>query len=170
MVHDVIIRTASPRDAAGIHTLIAKHAAEGRLLPRTLDEVTAHAGRFTVATSRGRVVACAELAPLGPSVAEVRSLVVGPRHRGARLGSRLVGALRHRARQDGYDELCAFAHDADYFARLGFSKVPHTRIPGKIEADCRRCALYGRCGQAAMLMELAALPDVRPQSISLRLL
>ena len=159
---DAMIRSASARDARRIHRLIARYTAEGRLLPRTLGDVTEHADRFVVAMVRGRVVACAELAPLGVAVAEVRSLVVGARYRGAGLGHRLVDELRRRARLQGFDSLCAFVHDADYFARLGFSMVPHALIPEKIEADCRQCPLFGRCGQYAMTTGLAPPVESRP--------
>ena len=157
-----MIRTAVIGDARSIHRLITKHAAEGRLLPRTLGDVTEHADRFVIASSRGRVAGCAELAPLGSAVAEVRSLVVGARHRGAGLGRRLVDELRRRAVRNGFDQLCAFVHDADYFARLGFSVVSPARIPEKIETDCHRCALFGHCGQFAMLMELAPMVRLKP--------
>jgi amino-acid N-acetyltransferase len=101
-------------------------------------------------------------------VAEVRSLVVGGRHRGKGLGRRLVAELRRRARQQGFDELCAFVHDADYFGRLGFSTVPHARIPEKIEADCRQCPQFGQCGQRAMVAELAPANDTRAAALALR--
>jgi amino-acid N-acetyltransferase len=165
---DILVRKATADDARRIYRLIARHAREGRLLPRTLADVDAHVGRFLVATARGRLVGCAELAPLSPTVAEVRSLVVGGRHRGRGLGRRLVAELRRRARHQGFDELCAFVHDADYFGRLGFLAVPHARIPEKIEADCRQCPQFGRCGQSAMVTELRPLADSRSHSIALR--
>ena len=34
---------------AALHALITSNLEEGRLLPRTLDEITMHAGRFTIA-------------------------------------------------------------------------------------------------------------------------
>jgi len=79
-----------------------------------------------------------------------------------------VTELRRRARQQGFEELCAFVHDADYFERLGFSTVAHAQVPEKIDTDCRHCALFGRCGQSAMLMELMPLADARSQTIALR--
>src|SRR5512134_4116060 len=63
-------------DAKPIHRLITDNLEVGHLLPRTLADVTTHAPRFVVAELDGTVIACAELAPLSPTVAEVRSLVV----------------------------------------------------------------------------------------------
>ena len=165
---DVLLRTGTADDARRIHRLIARHAREGRLLPRALDDIAACAPQFTVATSRARLIACAELKPLSPSVAEVRSLVVSGRYRGLGLGRRLVNELRRRARVQGFDQLCAFAHAPDYFERLGFTAGQHAMVPEKIEADCRQCVEFGRCGQHAMLMELVPLTDARPLTIAQR--
>ena len=167
---EILVRKATLDDARRIYRLIARHAREGRLLPRTLPDVTEHISRFLVATARGRLVGCAELAPLSPLVAEVRSLVVGGRHRGKGLGRRLVAELRRRARQQGFDELCAFVHDAGYFGRLGFSTVPYARIPEKIEADSRQCPQFGQCGQAAMVTELRPFAEPRSHTVALRAL
>jgi amino-acid N-acetyltransferase len=123
-------------------------------LPRTLAELTQNADRFIVATLRRRIVGCAELAPLSHAVAEVRSLVVDREYRGRGLGRRIIEELRSRARQEGFDQLCAFGHDPAIFASMGFQMVPHSDIPEKIETDCRQCPLFGKCGQFAMMTSL----------------
>jgi N-acetylglutamate synthase-like GNAT family acetyltransferase len=150
------LRVATAADARAIHRLVTAHLAEGHLLPRTLDELTARAPRFLVAERGGVIAACAELAPLGSGTAEVRSLVV---HRDARqegLGRRLVQALATRARIEGFTRLCAFTHEPGYFVRKGFSIVPHAWVPEKIATDCHRCPLFRSCGQHAVELSLAA--------------
>jgi amino-acid N-acetyltransferase len=154
----IAIRPATAADAPALHALIAAHLEEGRLLPRTLDELGVHAPRFVVAvdtTSDGRVVGCAELAPLSPAVAEVRSLVVGRDARRHGLGVRMVEDLAARARRDGFTRLCAFAHDPAFFVRRGFSIVPHTWVPEKIAHDCNSCPLFRNCGQYAVVLEVS---------------
>jgi amino-acid N-acetyltransferase len=154
------IRTAVRTDARRIHELIEQHIQEGRLLPRQLNELDAHIERFVVAVDgRGSIVGCGELAPLSHSVAEIRSLVVTERRRGAGVGRRIVSELRQRARRDGFDDLCVFAHVPGYFAHMGFSIVPHTWLPEKISADCRTCALFRHCGQFAMVSDLDVPQD-----------
>src|SRR5262245_44833430 len=71
-----VLRAATSADARAVHGLITAHQREGHLLPRTIEDVDAHVSRFIVAVSGTRIVACADLAPLSPLVAEVRSLVV----------------------------------------------------------------------------------------------
>ena len=151
----VTVRTAATTEAATLHALIQSHLAEGHLLPREVSELTVHAPRFVVAVRRGRIVGCAELAPLSARVAEVRSLVVDKSARSLGIGRALVTELLRRARKEGFEELCAFAHDAAYFVRLGFSIVPHTWVPEKIARDCASCALFRRCGQHALVRSLA---------------
>ena len=158
----VTLRAAGPSDARAVHALISSTLEEGHLLPRRLDELTVHASRFVVAVCRRRIVGCAELAPLSDGVAEVRSLVVDREHRGRGLGRRIIDELRSRARREGFDQLCAFGHDPAIFARMGFVMVPHSDIPEKIETDCRRCPLFGKCGQFAMMASLEPIATDTP--------
>lgn len=150
-----MLRVATAADARAIHALITAHIREGHLLPRSLEDIETHVSRFTVASHRNRIVACADLAPLSPLVAEVRSLVVDESVRSKGLGQQIVNELARRARVSGFDSLCAFTHSAGYFVRMGFSIVPHPWISEKIEADCRACPHFRHCGQYAVTLPLA---------------
>lgn len=155
-----LVRSAVPDDASAIHALIEDNLEEGRLLPREVDEIAAHAGRFLVITNGSRLLACAELAPLDPDVAEIRSLVVDRGARGTGLGRTLVDALTARAADAGIATVCAFAHAPAFFTGLGFTVVPHDHVPAKIAADCVRCPRYGsgagQCGQFAVVRQTGA--------------
>jgi amino-acid N-acetyltransferase len=155
LAQQAVLRAATAADARAIHALITAHIREGHLLPRSLDDIDAHVSRFIVAAIGDRIVACADLAPLSPLVAEVRSLVVDASARSKGLGQRIVNELAHRARVAGFDSLCAFTHSAGYFVRMGFSIVPHPWIPEKIEADCRTCPHFRHCGQYAVTLPLS---------------
>ena len=150
-----VIRAASLADVDAILELIERNIVDGRLLPRRREEIAAHISRFMVAVAGRRVVACVDLAPLSRTVAEVRSLVVSGEARSRGIGRRLVNELASRAAKSGFETLCAFTHVAGYFVHMGFSIVPHTWLPAKIEADCRSCALFRTCGQYAVMMPLA---------------
>jgi amino-acid N-acetyltransferase len=153
-----------------VHALITANLEEGHLLSRTLEEVTVHAERFVVATRGRTIVGCAELAPLSPQVAEVRSLAVDGRARGVGVGSMLVEELRQRARREGHEKLSAFTHAPAYFSQMGFSIVPHLWVPEKIFADCVKCPLFRKCGQFAMVVPLEPATETdRPATIALRL-
>jgi amino-acid N-acetyltransferase len=168
----VSLRTADSSHAAKLHTLITDNLEEGRLLPRTLEELAVHADRFVIAVRGRKVVGCAELAPLSVQVAEVRSLAVERSARGAGVGTMLVEELRQRARREGFDKLCAFTHAPTYFSQMGFSIVPHLWLPEKIFTDCVKCPLFRQCGQFAMVVPLEPAVDTadRPAALGLRLL
>jgi amino-acid N-acetyltransferase len=148
------IRNASQTEAQALFALIESHRIEGHLLPRSLAELHVHADRFIVVEDAGRIVACAELMKLSSHVAEVRSLVVDREHRGGGVASDLMAALVDAARDAGYLSLCAFTHSPAFFVRQGFSIVPHTWVPEKIQANCTSCAFFRRCDQFAMLLPL----------------
>jgi len=162
----VKLRQASPEDVDAIHRLIASHVASDHLLPRTLDEIETRIGRFIVGDAAGVVVACAELAPLSPAVAEVRSLVVSEHARGMGVGRLILDALVRHAVNNGHQRLCAFTHGPAYFIRLGFSIVPHLWVPEKVFTDCVGCPLFRTCGQHAVVL---ALDERQLRQTSLRL-
>lgn len=150
----IALRTAEVQEAAAIHALILEHLTEGHLLPRELDEIVVRIGRFVVAVQGDEVLACAELAPLSRSVAEIRSLVVGGRARELGVGRRIVDQLVDRASRAGFSQVCAFTHSPGYFVHLGFSIVPHAWLREKIVTDCHCCPHFRRCGKYAVVRPL----------------
>ena len=150
------ITRANEKQASALYALITANLEEGRLLPRTLEEVTVHAGRFSIVMRGRKLVGCAELAPLSAQVAEVRSLAVDERERGNGVGTMLVDNLRQRAHDEGFDKLSAFTHAPGYFSQMGFSIVPHVWIQEKVFTDCVKCQHFRRCGQYAMVAPLDA--------------
>ena len=150
----ITLRTGETTDAKKLHALVQANLEEGHLLPRTLGELTVRANRFVVAVRGRKIVGCAELAPLSPHVAEVRSLAVDASARGSRVGVAIVDELRRRARREGFEKLCAFTHAPSYFINMGFSIVPHLWLTEKIFTDCVKCPQFRQCGQYAMVVPL----------------
>ena len=147
----------APRDGvatrAKLHALIT---AQPRGRPPAAADArassTVHASASSSPCADGTIVGCAELAPLSPHVAEVRSLVVDgarARQRRRRDARRRAAAARARA---GFEKLCAFTHDARLFHPAWASRSCRT-------CGCRRkssptastCPLFRRCGQYAMV-------------------
>ena len=159
----VTLRNAALSDVGAINQLIGDNLAAGHLLPRSLSDLEAHAARFVVAESNGRIIGCAELAPLSGNVAEVRSLVVDESMRGQGIGGELIAHLASDGTARGFSTLCAFTHEPSHFVRLGFTIVPHIWVPEKIARDCTSCALFRHCGQYAVLLPLRAGVKVRPE-------
>lgn len=162
-------RPGEPADAPALLALIEANLDAGHLLPRTLEDLTAHAGRFVVIVRDGVTVGGAELAPLSTAVAEVRSLVVDAAHRGQGLGTALIERLCQRARSAEYATLCAFTHDPSHFVRLGFSIAPHVWFPEKVALDCVGCPKFRVCGQVAVALALDGRTLARPRESHSRL-
>jgi amino-acid N-acetyltransferase len=150
----ITLRTAEQGNAKKIHALITANLEEGRLLPRTMQDIALHADRFVLAVRGRSIVGCAELAPLSAQVAEVRSLAVDAGARQHGVGAMLVDELRARARRAGFERFTAFTHTPGYFSRMGFSIVPHLWVTEKIRTDCVKCPLFRTCGQYAMVVSL----------------
>jgi amino-acid N-acetyltransferase len=150
----ITLRSATMAEAKKLHALITANLEEGHLLPRTRSELGVHAERFVVAVRARKIVGCAELAPLSPHVAEVRSLAVDAAARQTGIGTMLVDELRRRARRHGFEKLCAFTHAPAYFIPMGFSIVPHHWLLEKVFTDCVKCPHFRQCGQYGMVVPL----------------
>ena len=161
------LRTATAPEAKKLHALISANLEEGRLLPRTLAELTPRAHRFVVAVRARKIIGCAELAALSAQVAEVRSLAVDAAERGQNVGAMLVRELRRRARREGFEKLCAFTHAPAYFIDMGFSIVPHSWLLEKVLTDCVRCPHFRQCGQFAMVVPIEPIGDADAQPASM---
>ena len=161
------LRTGTALDAKKLHALIQANLEDGHLLPRTLGEVSARAPRFVVASRARKLIGCAELVPLSPRLAEVRSLVVDAGERRHSVGTMIVDELRRRAQREGFEKLCAFTHTAAYFINMGFSIVPHSSLPEKIVTACLACQHFRHCDQDAMVVPLESVRDIDEDAVPL---
>ena len=71
-----VVRTAARTDAEQIWELVSCYVAEGRMLPRTMEQVAMNIDNYVVAVSGSKVLACAALEEFSPSLAEVSSVAV----------------------------------------------------------------------------------------------
>ena len=159
----ITLRTAGPADVTAIHRLISENLEAGHLLPRSIEDLQQHVGRFVVANGGQAIVGCAELAPLSGRVAEVRSLVVDQSYRGRHIGPSMVDHIAQLAVTRGFVTLCAFTHEPSHFVRMRFTIVPHVWVPEKIAHDCTSCPLFRRCGQYAVTLTLRQGVSLRPE-------
>jgi amino-acid N-acetyltransferase len=159
----ITLRTAGPADVTAIHRLISENLEAGHLLPRSIEDLQQHVGRFVVADGGQAIVGCAELAPLSGRVAEVRSLVVDQSYRGRHIGASMVDHIAQLAVTRGFVTLCAFTHEPSHFVRMRFTIVPHVWVPEKIAHDCTSCPLFRRCGQYAVTLTLRQGVNLRPE-------
>lgn len=127
---DVDIRPARPADVEALSRFIEPFVSQGRLLPRTRDELADLIQTGFVAADRGTIVGFAALEIYSPKFAELRSLAVEPTHQGQGIGRRLVEACLDLARRRRVFEVMVITSADDFFRRCGFDFT----LPGEKKA------------------------------------
>jgi amino-acid N-acetyltransferase len=150
----VAIRPARVEDVEEIRALIARYAAEDRMLDRTRDFLLEHLRDFVVAQDASGFLGCCALAVLTPDLAEIRSLAVAPEASGQGVGKALVLACVGEARRLGLRRVFALTLVPDFFERCGFVLTSLGRLPEKSAAECPICPKRFACDEHAMLLHL----------------
>lgn len=148
------IRPAAIGDVPYIHHLLEIYAAQGNLLPRTMNELYRHLRDFFVVEVNGQVGGCGALEIFTESLGEVRSLVVDDAWKGQGFGKMLVQRIIEEARVIGLKRLMALTYVAPFFHKLGFNTVAMDTLPEKVWGICVKCYKYNNCDETAVLLEL----------------
>jgi len=165
-----MVRRAIRSDAGSILELVSQYAAQGLMLPRTLEQIATRIDNYVVVTDAGgRVVACAALEEYSPSLAEVSSVAVAPAHHGQGLGSQVVLGVERLARARDIEELFALSLTDNFFLSLSYKPTTISRYPEKlarydtlsrsgVEIVPKRCfqKTLGKSWSAPRLVEQAA--------------
>lgn len=109
---------------------IEPFVAQGRLLPRTKDELEDLTIDGFIAEDDGRIVGFAALEIYSSKLAELRSLAVAADQQGRGIGKALVNACVERARQRHVFEVMAITSSEEFFQRCGFDFT----LPGEKKA------------------------------------
>ena len=148
------VRPAHTADVEKIVTIIAHHASQGLMLPRSVSALSAALGSYVVADSGGRVVGCGGLDRYTDDSAEIYGLATAPEGSPPGTGKAIVQALVSRARKESIGKVFALTLAPGFFTKLGFKTVAHSDLPLKVWKDCVACPKYGNCDEIAMVLEL----------------
>ena len=128
-----VVRRATRADAVQILDLVTPYAAQGLMLPRTLDQIASRIDNYVVATdASGHVLACAALEEYSPSLAEVSSVAVSPAQHGKGLGTEVVLGVERLARSRDIEEVFALSLTDNFFISLGYKPCTVSRYPEKL--------------------------------------
>jgi amino-acid N-acetyltransferase len=166
------VRRAVRVDAGEILELVSQYAAQGLMLPRTLEQIASRIDNYVVATdAAGHVLACAALEEYSPSLAEVSSVAVATSHHGQGLGSQVVLGVERLARARDIEELFALSLTDNFFLSLEYEPTTISRYPEKlarydtlsrsgVEIVPKRCfqKTLGKSWSAPALVEQLAKP------------
>jgi amino-acid N-acetyltransferase len=126
----IIVRPAATADIPALKQFIEPFVVDGKLLPRTMDELEHLLDGFFIAEWQREIVGCAALEIYSPKLAEVRSLAVSPSVQGKGVGRLLVNACLERARDHQILEVMAITSSDAFFIACGFDYT----LPGEKRA------------------------------------
>ena len=152
-----MIRKARIEDVKAVHGLLIHHEEhEGLVLPRSFSQLYSHLRDFFVAVDDdGAVIGCCALNIIWENLAEVRSLVVLPEHRGRKLGRKLVEACLSEAVTLGIYRVYTLTEQTGFFEHMGFEEEAMDGLNQKVFADCLNCPRFpDHCNEVAMVMQL----------------
>ena len=125
-----IVRPTTVDDVETLGRFIEPFVAQGRLLPRTRDELEDLTKHGFVAVADGQFVGFAALEIYSIKLAELRSLAVSPQYQGHGVGKALVHACVEHAQKHNVFEVMAITSSEEFFQRCGFDFT----LPGEKKA------------------------------------
>lgn len=151
----VTTRPARVADMGQVQPLIAGFAAQGLMLPKTLEFLNRNFREFVVAVDAGgKVLGCGALRVYTAQLAEVASLAVSEDAHGLGVGRKIVQQLEVEAEKLGIGTVFALTLQEGFFHRLDYRTVQKEMFPLKVWADCRSCSKIHACDEIAVVKEL----------------
>jgi amino-acid N-acetyltransferase len=157
MSPDIVIRRATPDDAAAMAKLIGEFADEALMLRRTPEMVEQAIDDYFVAVRNDlTLLGCGALREYSPSVAEIAAIAVSRDVHGCGVGRAIVDAVEHLARKRGVYDVFALTLQPAFFAAIGYQRVDRARYPEMIRRDCLACARRFACNEVCFAKNLRA--------------
>ena len=134
------MRQARTRDVPEIRGLIDQNVGSRRLLDKHTVNLYEDILEFTVAeaSTDGAVVGCGALHVMWDDLAELRTVAVDERRRGAGIGHLIVDELLDRARAVGVSRVFVLTFAVHFFASHGFTEISGTPVAPEVYAELLR--------------------------------
>ena len=149
-----MLRKAGIEDIKQIQRLINGFAEDDLMLPRSLNELYENLRDFFIYEEKNKIVGCCALHVCWDDLVEIKSLAVDKRERNQGLGRDLVEACIQEARALGAKKIFVLTYAPDFFKKLGFKKIAHSKLPHKIWAECINCPKFPDCEETALIKEI----------------
>ncbi|HSC48440.1 MAG TPA: amino-acid N-acetyltransferase, partial [Gammaproteobacteria bacterium] len=162
-------------DVPEIRALIDQNVGSGRLLDKHTVNLYEDILEFTVAeaSADGTVVGCGALHVMWEDLAELRTVAVDERRRGAGIGHLIVDELLKRSRAVGVSRVFVLTFAVSFFASHGFQEISGTPVAPEVYAELLRSYDDGvaefldldwvkpnTLGNTRMLLRLLAFPQI----------
>ena len=119
------IRKAKKIDIPTIHSLILSATRRGKILKRSIQDITRNLKHFWIVEEDHRVVACCAIEVYSKKLAEIRSLVVDHGHEKKGIATCLIEKGIQEAKRKKIYEVLAITDRENLFKRQGFSEQLH---------------------------------------------
>ncbi|MBI2028925.1 GNAT family N-acetyltransferase [Candidatus Gottesmanbacteria bacterium] len=115
-----MIRKANINDLKAVYNLLQEGVKSGKVLNRSLKELSTVIKSFYVFEENRKIVGCCSLEVYSKKIAEVRSLVVYSKYRNKGIGSLLIKKCLDEAKSKGIYQVLSVTDKSDLFKRFGF--------------------------------------------------
>jgi amino-acid N-acetyltransferase len=155
-----IVRQARTSDVPVIRALIDQNVGSRRLLDKHTVNLYEDILEFSVAVSSAdaTVVGCGALHVIWEDLAELRTVAVDQRSRGAGIGHLIVDDLLDRARRVGVSRVFVLTFAVSFFASHGFREISGTPVAQEVYAELLRSYDEG-------VAEFLELERVKPNTL-----
>ena len=148
------VEKAKIHDAQRIHEMVNYFADKGEMLPRALSEIYENLrDYFVVRDSNNQVIGCVALHISWADLAEIKSLAVSGEKQTQGLGSLLVDACIHEARELGIPTIFCLSYKPAFFEKYNFRQVDKMELPRKVWSECYRCPKFPDCDEVALIYQ-----------------
>lgn len=171
------LKRAKPSDVKAMQMLVLPQVEAGVILARSDDEVASNIRSYVLATKCNKkdtqadrqsseqistqneqndeLIGFGALHIISPDLAEIRSLIVSPKHQKMGIGSQIVNELIKEARELGLKKVFALTYAQGFFESLGFKMIQKNELPAqKIWSDCVKCKHFPICDEKALMLYL----------------
>jgi len=149
------ITKAQIGDAKQMQSLINFYASKDMMLPRSLNEIYENIRDYWVCREDDKIIGCCGLHIIGwDNLAEIKSLAVAKTKQKKGIGRNLVETCLNEARALKLKKIFALTYSPGFFKKLGFKKIPKSKLPHKIWAECCNCPKFPNCNEEAMLKNI----------------
>ena len=152
-----MIRQAKYQDAESIQNLLRIFSETGKVLFRSLDDITENILSFLIYEKNNDIAGVYSLKTGWGRFVELRSLVVDPQYSNQGIGTRIMEESIKNALSTECNTLFVLTYAVSMFARLGFHVVDKEKLPHKVWNDCNACLHQENCDETAMVISLVSM-------------
>lgn len=152
---EIEYKKANLADIELMQKLVYPEVESGVILERTSDEIATNIRSYTLAYADGVLAGFCALHIHAPSLAEIRSLIVGEHFRGKGIGAELINKCVDEAKMLGLQKVLSLTYRQSFFENLGFVEIQKESLPEhKIWADCIKCKHFPICNEVSLIKNL----------------